>query len=265
MVSAASASASMSAAAEVGAVVHAGGAQLHGELYAGAGAQLIAVHAQPESGRPTGGEHLAGLLAGERMRGMGLAEHVDPAGVRGGGLQHRPGDQLEVAGPVGAVLRRDDVGAQERGLGGELPGEPQRPGLVLDGQSVATLDLHRGGALPAHLGDPLPQQVPQFVVAGGPGRGHRRGDAAAVVGLAGHPGGELRAAVPGEHEVAVRIDEAGQHGASLDVDLPVGGRRVGRGAHPGDPPGLGDQRRPGAAARAGPRRCRRRWPVHRCW
>ena len=51
VVSAASASAVDIGGGQVGAVVDAGGAQLDGQLYAGTGAQLIAVHAQPESGR----------------------------------------------------------------------------------------------------------------------------------------------------------------------------------------------------------------------
>ena len=45
--------------------------------------------------------------------------------------------------------------------------------------------------------------------------------AAAVVGPPGHPGGELLRPVPGEHQVGVRVDEAGQHARTSGVDATV--------------------------------------------
>ena len=134
--------------AQVGAVVDAGRAELDREPHARARTQLVAVHAQPEPGRPTGLQHGTRLVLGEGVGGVRLAEHVDPAGVRRGGRQHRAGDQIDVAGPVVPPLRRHDVGPEQRGLGGDLAGDPQQPGLVVDGEPVAALDLHGGGARP---------------------------------------------------------------------------------------------------------------------
>ena len=67
-----------------------------------------------------------------------------------------------------------------------------------------------------------PTQVAQPHVGGGTRRRDRYPDAASVVGLPRHPGGELRRAVAGEDEVAVAVDEAGQDGAAREVDTTVG-------------------------------------------
>ena len=98
---------------QVRAVVGAGGAQLHGELHARSRSELVGVHAQAQARPRAGGQDPPGLVA---VEGAALAEHVDPFRVRRGGVQHRPGDQVDVVvGPVG-VLGRDDVRAEERGL-----------------------------------------------------------------------------------------------------------------------------------------------------
>ncbi len=74
------------------------------------------------------------------------------------------------------------------------------------------------------------------------GRGHRRADPAPGVGLARHPRGELGRAIAGEHEMRVRIDEAGQHRPSTEVVGLIGGRRVRGAAHPGDRRTIEDER-----------------------
>ena len=173
--------------------------------------------------------------------------------------QHRAGDQVHVAGPVVPPLRRHDVGPEQRGLGGHLAGDPQQPGLVVDGEPVAALDLDRRGAGGPELGHPGRQPAAELVVARCPGGGHRGGDPAAVVGLPGHPGGELGRAVAGEHQVAVRIDEAGQHGAAVDVDL--GRRRAvpsSRGPTQAIAALVDHHGRVASGSPAGRRRCRRR-------
>ena len=79
-----------------------------------------------------------------------------------------------------------------------------------------------------------------------PGGRDRGVDAARLVGLAGHPGRELGPALAREHQVGVRVDEAGQHGAAARVHDVVGGRRLARGAGPGHPALVDDQRGAGA-------------------
>ena len=90
-----------------------------------------------------------------------------------------------------ARVRRHDVRAEEGRLVGDLAGQAQRALLVVDGEPVAALDLDRRRAEGPHLGDPAAQQAAQLVVGGRPGGRHRDPDAAAVVGGAGHPRGEL--------------------------------------------------------------------------
>ena len=154
-----------------------------------------------------------------------------------------PGDQRDVVRASVPPLRRHHVGAEERRLGGDLAGQPQRPDLVGDAEAVPALDLHGGGPLGSHLGDPCRDQGAQLVVGGGPGRGHGAGDAAAVVRCAGHPGGELGRAVAGEDEVAVGVHEAGDEGPPAEIDLPVGGRCLRRVPDPGHPTVLDDHGR----------------------
>ena len=231
---------------------------------------------RPSPASRAGREHAAGLVLGEGVRRGRLAEDVDPAGVRRAGREHRPADEVEVGGAVVARLGRHDVGPEEGRLVGDLAGQPQRAHLVVDGQPVAALDLDGRRAERAHLGDARPQQGPQLVVARRAGGRHRDADAAAVVGDARHPGGELGRAVAGVDEVAVAVDEAGDDRAPIDVDDPVGrGCGVGR-PDPGDQPVVRRRpRRRGAmpsrsaaevvGRRSGSRRpVRRRSPARRC-
>ena len=151
-----------------------------------------------------------------------------------------------------------DVGAEERRLLGELPGDRQDAGLVVDGQAVAALDLDGGRALAAHLGDQPGDVAGELLVGGGAGGGDGGADAAGGVRRAGHPGRELRRPVAGEDQVGVAVDEAGEHRAAAGVDLLVGGRRVGGRADPGDLRALDDERGVARSRRAG-RRPPGRW------
>ena len=63
----------------------------------GPGPSWLACTRRPSPAAAAGREHGAGLVGVERAA---LAEHVDPAGGRGAGVEHRPGDQVEVAGTV---------------------------------------------------------------------------------------------------------------------------------------------------------------------
>ena len=197
-----------------------------------------------------GGQDRPGLVG---VEGPAFAEDVDPAGQRGAGGEHGSGDQLDVGGRVGLVgsvgaAAGDDVGAEEGRLLGELAGHRQAASLGVDVEAVAGLALERGhsGAQqlvgqPGHVGA-------QVVGRGGSGRGHGRANAAGRIGPTRHPSRELGRPVAGEDQVGMRVDEAGQHGATIHVHPLVGrGCPVGR-PDPGDPAVFDQNRtiRPGA-------------------
>ena len=224
-------------------MVHARRAEPHRQPHARPRPELVAVDPQPEASGPRRLQDLPSLLGVERVWTGRFAEHVRPSRVRHSGGEHRAGHQVEVCRAVAGILRRDDVGAQKRCLRGELAGQAEGARFTFDAELVTALDLHRRRPLGAQLGDALLQLTAQLLLGRGPGRRDGRRDAAAVVALAGHPGGELGAAVPSEDEMGVRVDETGQHRPSLQVELPVGARRpVGR-PDPGDPAVLHDHRR----------------------
>ena len=96
---------------------------------------------------------MAGLVD---VEGAAIAEHIHPAGVRRAGLQHRTGDQVDVRRAVVAELGGNDVRAEERRLVGDGLGDPQRAGLVVDGQPVAALALEgRDAGAQQLVGKPL--------------------------------------------------------------------------------------------------------------
>ncbi len=205
---------------EMGAVVGRGGVELHGELDAGAVRQLVGVDTGVEPFGAARGEDGAGLVA---VEGAALAEDVDPAGVRGAGVQHRAGDQVDVAGRVVGVVRGDDVGAEVGDLVGVAGGDAQGAGLVLDREAVAGLGLQGGGALPQSLREVVGDVVGELLVGGLAGGGDRGADAARGVGLPGHPGVELLGAVAREDQVGVGVDEARDHGPARRVEDVVSG------------------------------------------
>ena len=110
-------------------MVDTGRAQLDGQLHARAGAELVAVHPQPQPGRA--GRPSSTARASSPSKACGDAGSQNTSIQRAYGAaaaQHRAGDQVEVAGPVVALLRRHDVGAEEGGLGGELGRPAAAPG-----------------------------------------------------------------------------------------------------------------------------------------
>ena len=221
-------------------MVDARGAERGGERDAAAAAQLIAVDAEAQAGRGAGAQHPLGPGG---VEGALLAEHVDPAHVLRDRLEHLPRDEVDVllrpgSAVLAVVLGGDEVRAEEGDLV-ELPvgregGEEARgPGLVGDGEAVAGLGLHRGGAAGGGLREPGPDEVAQALVGRLPGRRGGHADAACGVGLPGHPGLELGGAVAVEDEVGVGVDPSGQHGPTAEVLALVGRRGLRGGAGPG--------------------------------
>ena len=204
-------------------MVDRGEAELAGQAYAGTGTELVGVQPTGEPLRVAGGQDGPGLVGVERT---GLAEDVDPLRVRRSRLEHRTGDEVDVAGRVVGVLRRHDVGAEEGGLVGVLLRDRQAARLVEGAESVAALDLDGRGALPAHLRDEAGHVGGELLVGGGTGRRDRRTDPAGGVALPRHPGGELGRAVAGEDEVGVGVDEAGDDRAAAEVAGRVRGRGI---------------------------------------
>jgi len=67
---------------------------------------------------------------------------------------------------------------------------------------------------------PRSRKAHEPIELGGGGRSGRIGgdpNAAAVVGLAGHSGGELFRSIASEHQVRVRVDKAGQHARAIGI------------------------------------------------
>ena len=112
--------------------------------------------------------------------------------------------------------------AEERGLRRVPAGDLDRARLVVDVEPVARLDLDRRRAGPVSLDEPPSDETVEFVGRCGASRFGRRSDAATVVRLACHPGGELLGPVAGEHQVGVGVDEAGQDAGAIGIDAFVG-------------------------------------------
>src|SRR6185312_11026444 len=119
------------------------------ELHATGDGELTGVQASTQALRPTRGEDGPGLVDVERST---LAERIDPARVRGARGEHGPRDEVDVSCGVARELRRHDVRAQIGRLVREVPRDAELALLLGDGEPVAALDLNRGGALRAHLG-----------------------------------------------------------------------------------------------------------------
>ncbi len=126
-----------------------------------------------EPGSHPAAQDVAGLVD---VEGTAIAEHVHPAGMRSAGLQHRTGDQVDVRRAIVAELGGNDVRAEESRLVGDGLGDPQRTGLVVDGQPVAALAFEGGDSGAKQLvGEPLDACEKRRVVGGACG-GHRRRD-----------------------------------------------------------------------------------------
>ena len=133
------------------------------------------------------------------------------------------------------------MGAEEGDLVGELGRHPAQALLGLDLEPVARLDLdsvipaaipsaRRARARASSSSSPA-ARVASVVTWIPP----------AAYGLARHPGRELLAAVAGEDEVGVAVDEAGDHAAPGGVEALVGRRA--RALDRGDAPVLDHQGR----------------------
>ena len=226
----------------IGAVIHRGGAELDREPDTRAGAELAGVQPRVEPGGHSGCEDVTGFVDVERAA---IAEHIHPAGVRRAGLQHRAGDQVDVGRAVVAELCGNDVRAEECRLVGDGPGDPQRAGLVVDGQPVAALAFEGGDpGAKQFVGEPL-DSCEKCRVVGRPCRGYRRRDPARPVGLAAHPRRELGGPFAREHQMRMAVDESGDHAGVGATDSIVGVRRVGAAAHPHDLCAVDHQRRVG--------------------
>ena len=105
------------------------GAQLDGQPDARAGRELVAVHPGQKAGGDPGAQHLAGLVAVERVRARRLAEDVDPPGERCARGEHRPGDEVDVLAARRVEIPRRLVGEENRGSIGE--GARNRDALLL--------------------------------------------------------------------------------------------------------------------------------------
>ena len=223
-------------------MVRGGRPRRHGDLHAGTGPELVRVHPGQQPGRAPRGQDRRCLVRVERPA---LAEHVDPAGVRRAGAQHGAADQVQVPGPVAVVLGRHHVRPQEGDLRRDLCRQCDRACLVGHREPVTGLALQRGRPLGEHLPGEPGQVRAQHLVRGGPGGRDRAADPAGLVGRPGHPRRELRAAFPGEDQVRMGVDEAGQHRPAAAVDGVVRGRRLPGRTGPGHPARVDDEGRLG--------------------
>ena len=220
----------------------------------GPGSELVAVHAQAEAGGRARLEHGPRLVGVERAL---LAEDVDPAAVRRAGGEHLAADELDVLVGAALVLGRDDVGAEE----GDVVGQPgrHRTAALLGGdvEPVAGLDLDVGDAGAQRLARGARPPARRARRCRGSRRLGGHADPAGLVRRARHPRRELVAAVAGEDEVRVAVDEAGDHAAPGGVEALVRGRAR-RARRPPRDRRRGPARRRGPG-RAAPRPARGRW------
>jgi hypothetical protein len=126
----------------------------------------------------------------------------------------------------------------------------QHPDLGREVEPVARLDLDRGHAFGQEALQPAPRGRFELARRGRPRRPHRPGDAAAaprdlLVGRAQQALLELVRPIAREHEMRVRVDQAGRDPAAPDVDdlLRLVPRQRRHGAEPGDAPAFDGERR----------------------
>ncbi len=205
------------------AVIDARGVHLDRERDAARLAELIAVHAKPKAGRPRTRQDRARLID---VEGAAVTEDVGPLGLRRAGIEHRTAHHLDVGAAVVCVLRRHDVGAEERDLVAEDVGDVDESRLAVNVERVARLDLDGGDAAGAQFAETLIRCATKFLT-----RRRTRGvdgsrDAAPVVRDTSHARLELIGPLAGEDQVRMRVDEAGYDRAVLRVDPLVRRRGV---------------------------------------
>ncbi len=205
-----------------------------------------------------------------RLEGDGLAKAVDridqPRGRRR--LQARQADPVQIAVRLALELRRHGMGAQERRLDpdrpqlGQAARDPQHGKLGRLVEAIARLDLERADAFRQERVQPGQGSCQQRCLAGRPGLGHGRADAAARgrdLGIGGAFQAQLELARPvaGEHQVCVAIDQGRGHQPAADIGARPGGQggwQLGGRPEPGDPAGLDRDRAILDQAIAGPAR-----------
>ena len=208
--------------AEVGAVVDRRAPALDRQLHTRAVAELVAVESQPESGGASRLQHRSALVGVERA---GFAERVDPAprSVRRRRACRYRRDRCSRR--VGRRTRWADRWAPRNVDSAVcLRATSTERRLVVDVEPVARLDLDRRRSGSVRLVETAADESVEFVGRGAACRGGRRADAATVVRLARHPGGELVGPITGEHEMGVGVDEAGDDAGAIGIDAFVGDR-----------------------------------------
>src|SRR5439155_14875852 len=97
-------------------------------------------------------------------------------------------------------------------------GDREQPGFVPDREAVPRLHLERRGARPERFEGEPARTVQQLLVGCGSGGVDRRTDPAGFVRLTSHPRIELIVPVAREDEVRMSVNEAGERGATLEVE-----------------------------------------------
>ena len=137
---------------EVGAVVDRGGARARPRAARPArGRAGCRGRRSPSPAARPGLEHRPRLVG---VEGAALAEDVDPAAVRRAGGEHLAADEVDVGVGPALELGRDDVGAEEGDVVGELGGDLAGAALGRDVEAVAGLDLDVGDPGAQRLGPP---------------------------------------------------------------------------------------------------------------
>jgi hypothetical protein len=189
--------------------------ELGGELRARAVLQLVRMDTESHPAVARGRQHAPRLRPVERAA---VAEHVAPARERCARIEHRAAHQVDVAVRVIGALGRDDVGAEERDLVGDRPGDREQPGLVRDREAVSRFHLERRGSRPERFAGEPARTVRQRLVGRGSGGIDRREDPAGLVWLPAHPRIELLGPVAREDQVRMGVHETGERGATLEVE-----------------------------------------------
>ena len=205
---------------------------------------------RPSPRRAAGRQHRARLVVVERA---GLAEHVDPAHVRGDGVEHRAAHEVDVlvgvVAPAGTRCAPRKVTSSATRPRRSAPTRARRPRSARSrswspGSSCpARRPRRRGGAARAASSSSVAARVAV----------DRRPDAARRVRPAGHPRVELRAPVAGEDQVACgcRPSRAAPRGRRRRPRSSAAGASP-AGPDPGHPVAVDDQRGVGQPVR--PRR-----------
>ena len=226
------ASASTSAARQMGAVIRGCRTEFAGEGNPSARSQLVGVNTQPHAVPAPRLQDRPRLVC---VEGALLAEDVAPAGRPGRGRDHGLRQQAQVATAVRGELGGHEVGARKVASGVRERAMRRWAASSLGGEPVAGLDLHGGGAQGEGLLREPAGPADELGRRGLPGGGHRVEDPSRAIGAACHAHGELVRPVAGEDQVGVGVDEPGHEAAASQVDAGVG---VG-GADPGA--GVDDQ------------------------